>query len=435
MSLEARLSSALSCARHAPRWCVAFSGGLDSTVLLQLLADLARREALPPLRAIHVHHGLQSAADAWPEHCRRVCTALGIPLEVVRVQVEAGRSLEQAARQARYTAIEMRLEEGEVLLTAQHRDDQAETLLFRLLRGAGVRGLAAMPARRRLGRGWLMRPLLDVSRGELEAHARRLGLAWVEDPSNDSLDFSRNYLRHQVMPLLAQRWPQSVTTLARTAAHMTEAQRLLDELAEMDLAMMAPPAAYAWLPVPSLMLGPMLSLSPARQRNALRHWLASFTALPDSEHWQGWESLCSAAVDATPVWRLAAGELHRCGDRLWWLSGCWLRPVVGPVFWHDPNQSLQLPDNGSVRIAGVAAPARYEVRYRQGGEVLQVPGRGSRDLKRLLNEVGVPRFVRARLPLLYVDGQLVGVANLPGLRALPLAFDWQPPSDDAGLSW
>lgn len=435
MSLEARLSSALSCARHAPRWCVAFSGGLDSTVLLQLLADLARREALPPLRAIHVHHGLQSAADAWPEHCRRVCTALGIPLEVVRVQVEAGRSLEQAARQARYTAIEMRLEEGEVLLTAQHRDDQAETLLFRLLRGAGVRGLAAMPARRRLGRGWLMRPLLDVSRGELEAHARRLGLAWVEDPSNDSLDFSRNYLRHQVMPLLAQRWPQSVTTLARTAAHMTEAQRLLDELAEMDLAMMAPPAAYAWLPVPSLMLGPMLSLSPARQRNALRHWLASFTALPDSEHWQGWESLCSAAVDATPVWRLAAGELHRCGDRLWWLSGCWLRPVVGPVFWHDPNQSLQLPDNGSVRIAGVAAPARYEVRYRQGGEVLQVPGRGSRDLKRLLNEVGVPRFVRARLPLLYVDGQLVGVANLPGLRALPLAFDWQPPPDDAGLSW
>lgn len=435
MSLEARLSSALSCARHAPRWCVAFSGGLDSTVLLQLLADLARREALPPLRAIHVHHGLQPAADAWPEHCRRVCTALGIPLEVVRVQVEAGRSLEQAARQARYTAIEMRLEEGEVLLTAQHRDDQAETLLFRLLRGAGVRGLAAMPARRRLGRGWLMRPLLDVSRGELEAHARRLGLAWVEDPSNDSLDFSRNYLRHQVMPLLAQRWPQSVTTLARTAAHMTEAQRLLDELAEMDLAMMAPPAAYAWLPVPSLMLGPMLSLSPARQRNALRHWLASFTALPDSEHWQGWESLCSAAVDATPVWRLAAGELHRCGDRLWWLSGCWLRPVVGPVFWHDPNQSLQLPDNGSVRIAGVAAPARYEVRYRQGGEVLQVPGRGSRDLKRLLNEVGVPRFVRARLPLLYVDGQLVGVANLPGLRALPLAFDWQPPPADAGLSW
>ncbi|QGW22770.1 tRNA lysidine(34) synthetase TilS [Stutzerimonas degradans] len=435
MSLEARLSSALSCARHAPRWCVAFSGGLDSTVLLQLLADLARREALPPLRAIHVHHGLQSAADAWPEHCRRVCTALGIPLEVVRVQVEAGRSLEQAARQARYTAIEMRLEEGEVLLTAQHRDDQAETLLFRLLRGAGVRGLAAMPARRRLGRGWLMRPLLDVSRGELEAHARRLGLAWVEDPSNDSLDFSRNYLRHQVMPMLAQRWPQSATTLARTAAHMTEAQRLLDELAEMDLAMMAPPAAYAWLPVPSLMLGPMLSLSPARQRNALRHWLASFTALPDSEHWQGWESLCSAAVDATPVWRLAAGELHRCGDRLWWLSGCWLRPVVGPVFWHDPNQSLQLPDNGSVRIAGVAAPARYEVRYRQGGEVLQVPGRGSRDLKRLLNEVGVPRFVRARLPLLYVDGQLVGVANLPGLRALPLAFDWQPPPDDAGLSW
>ncbi|MCQ4277207.1 tRNA lysidine(34) synthetase TilS [Stutzerimonas degradans] len=434
MSLEARLSSALSCVRHAPRWCVAFSGGLDSTVLLQLLVDLARREALPPLRAIHVHHGLQSAADAWPEHCRRVCTALGVPLEVVRVQVEAGSSLEQAARQARYAAIELRLEDGEVLLTAQHRDDQAETLLFRLLRGAGVRGLAAMPARRRLGRGWLVRPLLDVSRGELEAHARRLGLTWVEDPSNDSLEFSRNYLRHQVMPVLAQRWPQTATTLARTAAHMAEAQALLDELAEMDVAMMASPGAYAWLPVPSLALAPMLSLSPARQRNALRHWLAPFTALPDSEHWKGWESLCAAAADSTPVWRLAAGELHRCGDRLWWLSGRWLRPVVGPVAWNDPNQALQLPDNGSVQIAGAAAPARYEVRYRQGGEVLQVPGRGSRDLKRLLNEAGVPRFARARLPLLYADGQLVGVANLPGLCALPLTIDWQPPPADAGLS-
>ncbi|EIK51760.1 tRNA(Ile)-lysidine synthetase [Stutzerimonas stutzeri TS44] len=428
------MSSALSFDRHAPRWCVAFSGGLDSTVLLQLLADLARREALPPLRAIHVHHGLQPAADAWPEHCRRVCAALGVPLEVLYVQVKTGRNLEQAARQARYAAIEIRLEEDEVLLTAQHRDDQAETLLFRLLRGAGVRGLAAMPARRRLGRGWLVRPLLDVSRSELEAHARRLGLGWVEDPSNDSLEFSRNYLRHQVMPLLAQRWPQTATTLARTAAHMAEAQTLLDELAKMDLAMMAPPGACAWLPVPSLALAPLLTLSSARQRNALRHWLAPLTALPDSEHWQGWESLCAAAVDATPVWRLAAGELQRSGDRLWWLSGCWLRPVTGPVAWHDPNQSLQLPDNGSVRIAGAAAPARYEVRYRQGGEVLQVPGRGSRDLKRLLNEAGVPRFARARLPLLYVDDRLVGVANLPGLCTLPLAFDWQPPAD-AGLSW
>lgn len=350
------------------------------------------------------------------------------------MQVEAGSSLEQAARQARYAAIELRLEDGEVLLTAQHRDDQAETLLFRLLRGAGVRGLAAMPARRRLGRGWLVRPLLDVSRGELEAHARRLGLTWVEDPSNDSLEFSRNYLRHQVMPVLAQRWPQTATTLARTAAHMAEAQALLDELAEMDVAMMASPGAYAWLPVPSLALAPMLSLSPARQRNALRHWLAPFTALPDSEHWKGWESLCAAAADSTPVWRLAAGELHRCGDRLWWLSGRWLRPVVGPVAWNDPNQALQLPDNGSVQIAGAAAPARYEVRYRQGGEVLQVPGRGSRDLKRLLNEAGVPRFARARLPLLYADGQLVGVANLPGLCALPLTIDWQPPPADAGLS-
>ena len=139
--------------RNASAWRIAFSGGLDSSVLLHLLADLATREALPPLSAIYIHHGLQAAADAWPEHCAQVCRALGVPLQVMAVQVEPGASIERAAREARYTAFSQALAPGEVLLTAQHRDDQAETLLFRLLRGAGVRGLAAMSEQRALGRG------------------------------------------------------------------------------------------------------------------------------------------------------------------------------------------------------------------------------------------------------------------------------------------
>lgn len=207
--LESRLLQALAPWREAGGWCVAFSGGLDSTVLLHLLAQLARSEALPALSALHVHHGLQAAADGWPAHCQAVCRSLGIPLRVERVQVAVGGSIEQAARDARYRAFQANLGEGQVLLTAQHLDDQAETLLFRLLRGAGLRGLAAMPVSRPLGGGRLCRPLLGVSRAELEAYAQTHRLDWVEDPSNQDPRFSRNYLRREIMPRLASHWPQA----------------------------------------------------------------------------------------------------------------------------------------------------------------------------------------------------------------------------------
>ena len=170
-ALDNRLRQALAPWRTASAWCVAFSGGLDSSVLLHLLAELARREAVPALSAVHVQHGLQPVAAAWPEHCRQFCAALGIPLQVVAVQVAAQASVEQAARQARYAAFAEHLQPDAVLFSAQHRDDQAETLLFRLLRGAGVRGLAAMPGQRPLGRGTLLRPLLDCSRADWRGHS------------------------------------------------------------------------------------------------------------------------------------------------------------------------------------------------------------------------------------------------------------------------
>ncbi|EGH28298.1 tRNA(Ile)-lysidine synthetase, partial [Pseudomonas syringae pv. japonica str. M301072] len=272
--LSARLLQVLAPWRNAPVWHVGFSGGLDSTVLLHLLAELASRETLPALNAIHVHHGLQTAADGWPEHCQQVCKTLGVAFESVRVQVEPAASLEQAARQARYSAFSERLVEGEVLLTGQHRDDQAETLLFRLLRGAGVRGLAAMPDQRVLGRGHLLRPLLDVSRKQLEDYAHRHGLNWIEDPSNDDQQFSRNFLRSQVVPLLTSRWPQAAASLARTARHLGEAQQLLDELALQDIANAQAATSFTWVGLPVLSLGPIAALSAARQRNALRHWLS-----------------------------------------------------------------------------------------------------------------------------------------------------------------
>ncbi|HUE91355.1 tRNA lysidine(34) synthetase TilS [Pseudomonas sp.] len=432
-----RLRDALQPWRNAPSWCVALSGGLDSTVLLHLLASLAQREALPPLSAIHIHHGLQAAADAWPAHCRELCAALSVPLQVEHVQVALGASLEQAARDARYAAFAARLGAGEVLLTAQHRDDQAETLLFRLLRGAGVQGLSAMPASRALGAGRLVRPLLNCSRDELLAYAGEHGLAWVEDPSNTDERFSRNYLRRQVMPALLSRWPQASANMARSAAYLSEAGQLLDELAQQDVAAAEVPGEFAWLRLPNLALPTLRHLSEPRQRNALRYWLRPLTAMPDSEHWAGWQALRDAAVDAAPVWKLAAGELRRSDERLWWLAGDWLRsPTLASVAVQG-NQQVALPGNGLVRIDGTLPAGNWQLGYRQGGDQIFLPGRGHRDLKRLFNELRVPAFVRDRLPLLRLDNQVVAIANLAGVQGAADAswqLHWQPPGSDQGLS-
>ncbi|HEF4758464.1 TPA: tRNA lysidine(34) synthetase TilS [Pseudomonas putida] len=437
IDLPTRLLRSLAQWRSAATWHVAFSGGLDSTVLLHLLAHLAKNQSLPALSAIHVHHGLQAAADAWPDHCRSVCEALGLPLQVVHVQVQPGASVERAARDARYAAFSEITHTNEVLLTAQHRDDQAETLLFRLLRGAGVRGLSGMPRQRPLGKGYLLRPLLDVTRTELEAYAAEHRLSWIEDPSNQDRQFSRNYLRHQVVPALTARWPQAMASMARSAAHLSEAQGLLDDLAQIDLRQARTASDFDWLGLPSLELASLENLSAARQRNALSHWLEPLTRLPDSDHWSGWEDLRDATGDARPIWRLADGQLHRAGGRIWWLSGRWLRSPAPIGIWSAPSRLLVLPDNGVLTLTGQIPDGPLQIRYREGGEVMDLPGRGHRDLKRLLNERGVPPFLRGRLPLLFQGERLLAVANLPGLDGDAVGgwhLHWQPSCEDQGLS-
>ncbi|MFJ2484183.1 tRNA lysidine(34) synthetase TilS [Pseudomonas sp. NPDC087598] len=436
IDLPSRLLLNLEPWRNAAHWRIAFSGGLDSTVLLHLLAQLAKTESLPTLSAIHVHHGLQAAADAWPQHCQSVCDALGVPLRIERVTVKLGASLERAARDARYALFSSLTRANDVLLTGQHRDDQAETLMFRLLRGAGVRGLSGMPGERPLGQGVLVRPLLDITRAELETYALAHQLRWIEDPSNQDSQFSRNYLRQQVIPLLTERWPQAQASMARSAAHLREAQGLLDELAQMDLAQAQTPDEFAWLGLPSLELAPLAELSAARQRNALSHWLEPLTRLPDTDHWSGWTNLCDAAQSASPVWRLADGELHRSAGRLWWLSGDWLCPPMIGCEWQAPTSALRLPDNGRVMFSGQTPGGPLRIAYRQGGEVMHLAERGHRDLKRLLNERAVPGFVRGRLPLLFRGEELLAVANLPGLDGNAQEgwkLHWQPIDEDQGL--
>lgn len=424
--------------REAPGWLLAFSGGLDSTVLLHLLAGLRRHHVLPPLRALHVSHGLQAVAARWPEHCASVCAQLGVPLRSVAVQVAEGASIEQAARQARYAALAAELAPGEVLLTAQHGDDQAETVLFRLLRGAGVRGLAGMPVQRAFAGGHLLRPLLGCTRGELERYAREHQLRWVEDPSNADTRLSRNYLRHAVLPLLREHWPALDINLQRSARQLREADELLGELAEQDLALARVAFESPWRTLPSLLLGPLRDLGEARQRNALRHFLAPLTLLPDERHWAGWCSLRDAQSSAQPIWRLHGGELHRSDERLWWLSGDWLRAPASGVPWERPQSVLVLPGNGRLRWSGEAPGGSLRVAYRRGGESLVHPQRGRRDLKRLLNEARIPVFARDRLPLVYAGSELLAVAALPGYDRVGgegAQLLWEPPTSDVGLSW
>jgi len=421
-----QIRSALVPWREATALRVGFSGGLDSTVLLHALAQLARQEKLPPLSAIHIAHGLQEAAKDWPQHCQRFCQSLGIPLQIMAVTVDSRTaSLERAAREARHNAFASALNPGELLLLAQHQDDQAETLLLRLLRGAGVRGLAGMPQSRPLGQGHLLRPLLGCPRSLLEQYAKAENLRWIEDPSNQDRRFARNNLRQSVLPKLREHWPAASATLARASEHLSEAQQLLDELAQSDLASAQTASPWPWLPLPLLELAPLLALSDARQRNALRHFLAPLTLLPDSRHFAGWDALKNAQCSAHPIWKLHNGELHRAAGRLYWLSGNWLKPPAMPPAWDNPKQPLALPDNGELQLIGEPPAGLLQVRYRQGGERLTLPGRGTRDLKRLLNESGIPRFIRPRLPLLFGEDRLIAIANLP-LKQLEL--HWLPPA-------
>jgi len=215
---------------------VGYSGGLDSHVLLHQYACQRANNAPLQLSAIHVHHGLQAQADQWAEHCDNVCRALEIPLRIVKVSItlQPGDSLEEQARLARYRTFAQHLPATATLATAHTADDQAETLLLQLLRGAGVAGLSAMPSIKPFADGWHARPLLQQTRAELHAYALEHQLTWIEDDSNSDLRFARNYLRHQVMPLLVQRWPGAIANINRSARHCASAHHLVESIAAAD---------------------------------------------------------------------------------------------------------------------------------------------------------------------------------------------------------
>jgi tRNA(Ile)-lysidine synthase len=399
-------------------FAVALSGGLDSTVALHALRELSLTGSL---RAIHVDHGLHPDSGAWRDHCERVCLAIEVPFTDAVVDARPGRgeSPEEAARRARYGWLTTELQPGEILVTGHHADDQLETVLLQLLRGAGPAGLAAMPALARLGAGWLCRPLLRFRRQDLQTWARARGLSWLEDPSNREAGFDRNYLRHEVLPALYERWPAAAVSAVRSARHCGEAAELLAELADGDLSVVSGDG--------TLDVSRMREFSSPRQRNLLRRWLTvRGLELPDARRTQSiLDNVLGARRDRRAEVRWPGGSVRRYRDRLFALDRNLLARLDRPRpdgAW-SVDQPLELGGGmGRLRLVCGGGPGLsrdglekgpLHVRYRVGGEKIRLPGRaGTRSVKKLLQEAGVPPWWRRHIPLIWCGDRLLCVADL-----------------------
>lgn len=385
---------------------VGYSGGLDSTALLHLLATDAAARARG-VRAIHVHHGLHPDAGSWARHCLDTCRGLGVPLEVVEVRVarDGGSGLEAAARAVRHAAFADALGADEVLVLGHHRDDQAETFLLRALRASGADGLAAMRPWRRFAGGWMWRPLLGHPRQALLAHAQRNALRWIEDPSNDSEAHDRNFLRHQVMPLLQARWAHAGAAFAHAAALQREASELLEESDALAL------ARLRGVDRNCLHVAPLAALPAARRARVLRRWVDE-TGLPPlpSRGVAQLAPLLAAGHDVRGEFAWHGAVIRRWRDLLY--AG--MQPPVpetaprawdgrAPLHWGGGTLALEpaLAPGETFETQEAADAPAFTVHPRCGGERIVLPGRAhSHALKHVLQDLGVPPWTRERLPLL-----------------------------------
>jgi len=398
--------------QNLEKFYIAYSGGLDSTVLLHA----AHAEKLP-IHAVHVNHHLQQDSDVWQQHCEDNCKNLSVALTVQHAQIANSpqKSLEDSARDARYALLESMLAENSAMVTAHHQDDLAETVLLQLLRGAGPAGLAAMPECKNLSVGFHLRPLLTCSRADLLEYASINDLHWVDDPSNKLNDFDRNYLRNEVMPKLLERWPAAQQTLSRSSSLQADALSCLSDLAEIDI-QAARTAQALKLDVRALQ-----ALSSERLNNVLRYWIQSnYMRVPSKKVLQQIVSdiVLKKEVETSPLQTWKEGEIRRYRNCLYLLQ---------PLKPHDANQVIRWKIDQSLYIesldrtlqpkdlkdAGVPFPDGVNeliVRFRVGGERLKPFGsKQHRSLKNLLQEAGIPPWERARIPLLFHEEQLISV--------------------------
>ncbi|MCV6627973.1 MAG: tRNA lysidine(34) synthetase TilS, partial [Cellvibrionaceae bacterium] len=385
------------------RLYLGFSGGLDSTVLLALLAELkAGPWAELELRALHINHGLSPNADQWAEHCAAIAAQHGIECALEKVALAQGMGLEAAAREARYQVFAKHLDANSALLLAHHRQDQAETLLLRLLRGAGPKGLGAMAPRRELGGRPLLRPLLDIDRAELEAYAQQRNLAWIDDESNGDESLERNYLRRQIMPLLEARWPGFGERWGASAQLCREASERLEALAQQQL------KACDWRAEKlgqSIELAPLQALDRPAQQQLLRQWLqAGQYPLPSGAQLGEIEQqLIAGRADSEAQVDTQAASLASYRGRLYlWPKGADCAPdacqwhTSGPLNLAGGWQLVAEPTDPALG-GGLWLPAEVQVAPRpaSGGLRAHPQGRGhSQSLKKLLQEYRIPPWLR-----------------------------------------
>lgn len=394
---------------------VAFSGGLDSATLLHALSrsDRARERGL---RAVHVDHGIHDDSAQWAEHCQEFADTCGVKIDVCTVEVlrTRGLGLEASARRARYGEIERLMTAGEIVALAHHRDDQAETVLLKLLRGAGPEGIGAMRPLRRLGRGLAWRPLLGLPRAAMREYAEQQRIRWITDPSNADPGIDRNFLRMQVMPRIVSRWPEAEASIAQSATWARAAAEFIE--AEADRAL----ARLQGLDPATLQFRDWLEMPQALRDPVLRRWLRALD-LPEPTHYQAAElvrQLGEAGEDRQPCVRWPGAEVRRYRELLHALP-----PLQVPPFdWVAPfdGSALALPMNlGTLRLVdtqrlSATVTDDLHVRFRRGGESLRLEAGGhTRELRDLFQEAGIPPWQRGRLPLVFErDGALLAVADL-----------------------
>lgn len=394
---------------------VAYSGGLDSHVLLHLVADLAVLRPDIAIRAIHINHRLQRESDSWALHAEAVATALNVPITVVPVEVNASHSdgPEAAARLARYAAFSEHLLPGEHIVLGQHADDQAETFLLQALRGSGPDGLASIPRKRTFAAGFMSRPLLSCAREQLQTYAEENGLEHIHDPSNDDTRFDRNFLRHEIMPKLQERWPAATRTLSRSANRCSAASQTLLGLAQEDL------RQVRLRGVSELSVSEIKTLPRERAYNALRLWVRQaglrMPRLQDLA--EVYRSLVTSRSDSQGIVNVRDYEFRRHKDRLYLLLPH-KEPAPFNYEWEAPFLPLVIPEidqtltHEDCERQGIRMPNQgvITVRTRIGSELIKLGEPAfHKAVKKLLQEASVPPWLRDVTPLIYIDGRLAAV--------------------------
>jgi len=430
--LPERLLGQLSSLPETTAFWVGFSGGADSTALLEALLKI-QPELSAEIRAIHFNHGLQQAAGEWQLHCQTFCQAREVPLLVQNLELDfkEGISAETQARQARYGSLEKLLGANEIYLTAHHADDQAETLLLHLLRGSGLDGLAGIPTLRKLGRGWVARPLLDFRRQDLEDFLRHQNTPWITDPSNLEVIADRNFLRNDIFPRLESRWPGTIQRLNQSARHAAAAAAVLSELIAGKFGQLLSDPY-------TLPLEHFLGLDPEIQALVLRQWvkLRNVSTPPRPRLAEFLAQLStSTSVSSQAEIKWSGWMIKRYDSSLWLHETSFPRECPATTWRSDQKLRLDA-DFGNLQVFGdvFELPPGWEIGPRKKRAAMQVRKNGSRKkVKELLRACGIPTWLRPSVPMLYRDGQLQAIGDwllCPELRDWltenQLSYLWHP---------